>query len=449
MVHGNHVSTESSEIGYEYLGKMLSSQGFIAVSIDENFLNTAPSSSITDYGQISKIKKYGLGSRNAPEFIARSIILLETLKQFRLWNERKTHKFYRQFDLSNIGLMGHSRGGEAITIAYLFNQLNYLPDYPSNVLFKNYNFGIKVLFSISGTEDGYTPLGRSLQLSDVTMFGIHGIYDGDVSSFSFQSKLTNLKFTSNSSSYYFKASLYVHQANHGQFNTHWGRYDLSAGAQKFMNVRPLMRMEEQQHICKIYMSALMNMVLKNQTQYRILFEDYRSVLAYLPNTNYISTFQDSKEIIINDFENYDVTIGTISGSKINTTNLLLWSSVYVKVYRSIMLLLQPMKNLIGKYAIQLQNPINGSNIRFMIGQTSDGSIDDLIVRVFYHIGTYDSFVVHVLPALTKQVSKISFEEYVTAVQTISLPLLHPIIGLEFIINGTDAQFLIDNIVIVN
>ena len=37
MVHRNHASTESSENGYEYLGKMFSSQGFIAVSIDEFF----------------------------------------------------------------------------------------------------------------------------------------------------------------------------------------------------------------------------------------------------------------------------------------------------------------------------------------------------------------------------------------------------------------------------
>jgi hypothetical protein len=246
----------------------------------------------------------------------------------------------------------------------------------------------------------------------------------------------------------FKASLYVHQANHGQFNTDWGRYDLPSGISQFMNVRPLMKIEEQQHICQIYMSALMNIVLKNQIEYKILFEDYRSILNYLPYTNYISTFQDSNEIIIADFENYDVRIGTIIDSKINITNLLLWSSVYIKIYHSAMLLLQPMENLIGTYTIHLQNPINGSNIRFMIGRPPEGLIDYLIVRVLYEIGTNDSFNVRVLPALTKQIYKISSEEYITAVQTISLPLLNPIIGLEFLINGTNAQFLIDNIVIV-
>jgi hypothetical protein len=367
------------------------------------------------------------------------IILLETLKQFRLWNEEERNPFYHQFDLSNIGLMGHSRGGEAIVIAYLFNQLNYLPDYPSNVLFPNYNFQIKVLFSISGTSDGYMSLGRSIQFSDVTLFAIHGIYDGDVTEFLFQSQITNLKFTSNSS-YHFKASLYVHQANHGQFNSNWGRYDLGSDAKNWMNVHSLITKEEQEHICRIYMSALMKMMLKNQTEYRIIFEDYRSIINYLPRTNYISTFQDSNEIIIADFENYDVTKGTIIGSNVNVTNLLLWSSVYIETYRSVMLLLQPMENLIGTYTIHLQNSINGSALRFMIGRTADGLVDYLTVRVFYEIGTFDPFDVHVLPALTKQIYKISSEEYVVAVQTISLPLLHPILHLEFVVNGTNAVF---------
>ncbi|CAF4977163.1 unnamed protein product [Rotaria sp. Silwood1] len=449
MVHGNHMSTDSSEIGYEYLGTMLASQGFIAVSIDENFLNLAPSLSSTEYGRMSKIKQYDVGGSSKPEFIARAIIILETLKQLRLWNKQKTNQFYNKLDLSNIGLMGHSRGGEAIVIAYVLNKLKVLPDYPTNISFNDYNFGIKALFSVSGTDYGYIPLGHSLVFHDVTMFGIHGIYDGDVQSFLFQGKLTNLRFTSNSSNYNFKASLYVYQANHGQFNTNWGRYDVIPGLNQFINVRPIMKTEQQQHICKIYMAALMNVVLKNQTQYRILFEDYRSGLSYLPYTNYISTFQDSNETVIADFENYDITVGTMIGSSMNATNLILWGSVYVQVYHSAMLILQPIENLVGKYTINLQNAINGSDVRFMIGRTPEGLINNLTVLLWYENGTYDSFVVHVLPALSKQIFKISSLEYVTAVQTISLPLLHPIIGLEFVVNGTNAQFLIDNIVIVN
>ncbi|CAM2722322.1 unnamed protein product [Rotaria socialis] len=447
MVHGNHMSTGSSENGYEYLSTMLASQGFFTVSVDQNFLNLAPFYSSTEYGQMSKIKKYDVSFSRRPEFIARALILLETLKQLRLWNTQEKNQFYNQLDLSNIGLMGHSRGGETIVIAYVLNKLKFLPDYPGSISLSNYNFEIKALFSISGTDDGYTPLGYSLESHDVTMFGIHGIYDADLLSFSFQGKLKSLRFTSNSSIYNFKASLYVHQANHGQFNTKWGRYDLIPGVNQFINVRPLMKAEEQQHICKMYMAALMNIVLKNQTQYCILFEDYRSGLRYLPHTNYISTFQDSKEIIIADFENYDVTIGTIAGSKINAANLLLWGSVYVEVYRSAMLILQPMKDLIGKYAINLQNPVNGSSVRFMIGRTPEGLVDNLTVLLWYENETFDSHVVHVLPALSKHTYKLGSTEYVTAVQTVSFPLTSAFAGLEFVINETNAQFLIDNIVI--
>ncbi|CAF5014131.1 unnamed protein product [Rotaria sp. Silwood1] len=449
MIHGNHVSTESSEIGYDYLCTMLASQGFVCVSIDENFLNGSPDYSLIGYGKISKIRQLDISFSSYPDMIARAIIILETLKQMRLWNTQTTNQFYNQLDLSNIGLAGHSRGGETIVIAYVLNKLRFVPQYPTGVSLTNYNFGIKALFSIAGTDDGYMLLGRSLESYDVSMFGIHGVYDADLSSFLFQSKLTNLKFTPNSTNYNFKASLYVHQANHGQFNTNWGRYDLAPATDKFINVRPVMSIEQQQHICKIYMSTFMNVILKGQIQHRILFEDYRSALPYLPYTNYISTFQDSNETIIADFENYDITVGTIVGSKIKVTNLSLWSSVYVNVYRSTMLILEPMESLVGRYTIQLQNTLTGSILRFSVGRPEGGLVDNLEVQLFYDNESSGSFMVHVLPALSKQLFKSGSLEYVVAVQTIALPLLCPIIGLEFVVNGTSAQFLIDNIVIAN
>ena len=40
IVHGNHNMAEFSDPGYEYLGQLLASRGFILASIDENFLNS-------------------------------------------------------------------------------------------------------------------------------------------------------------------------------------------------------------------------------------------------------------------------------------------------------------------------------------------------------------------------------------------------------------------------
>ncbi len=100
--------------------------------------------------------------------------------------------------------------------------------------------------------------------------------------------------------------------------------------------------------------------MRNQREYEILFQDYRSIVNYLSYTNYIPTFQDSNAIIIADFENYDVTKGTISGSTINVTHLSLWSSVYIQSYTSSMLLLLPIDNFNGIYSIHLSKPLNGS-----------------------------------------------------------------------------------------
>ncbi|CAF4716372.1 unnamed protein product, partial [Rotaria magnacalcarata] len=79
---------------------MLAGQGFFTVSVDQTFLNVDPFGSSTGYGQMSKIKKYDASFSRRPEFIARALILLETLKQLRLWNTQEKNQFHNQLDLS-------------------------------------------------------------------------------------------------------------------------------------------------------------------------------------------------------------------------------------------------------------------------------------------------------------------------------------------------------------
>ncbi len=84
IVHGNHISIESSEIGYDYLGKILASQGFIAMFIDENFFDGPPSIFVpVKYGKISKIEKIIFFSSDiGPHSIVRAFVILEILKHF-------------------------------------------------------------------------------------------------------------------------------------------------------------------------------------------------------------------------------------------------------------------------------------------------------------------------------------------------------------------------------
>ncbi|NLZ66953.1 MAG: hypothetical protein GX910_04810 [Clostridiaceae bacterium] len=45
-----------------------------------------------------------------------------------VWYETDNSPFYRRVDMGNIGLIGHSRDGEAIAIASLFNKMMSFPE---------------------------------------------------------------------------------------------------------------------------------------------------------------------------------------------------------------------------------------------------------------------------------------------------------------------------------
>ncbi len=129
IVHGNHLAQDFSDPGYEYLGRLVASRGYILASVDENFIN----SSWTD----------GLDQK---ETAARGWLLLEHLKLFREWNSAKGNPFEGKVDFDRIALMGHSRGGEAVATAAAFN---HLPAFPGDATQRfDYNFNIRALIAI-------------------------------------------------------------------------------------------------------------------------------------------------------------------------------------------------------------------------------------------------------------------------------------------------------------
>ncbi|HAF79338.1 MAG TPA: hypothetical protein DCG42_18680, partial [Maribacter sp.] len=130
IVHGNHSMIDYSDDGYGYLGNLLASRGIIAVSVDENFLN----------GHWS-------GDFRGKEMPARAWLLLKHLEQWRTWNNQEGHELAHKVDLDNILLVGHSRGGEAVSIAAAYNPLPYFPDQALEKF--NFNFGIKGVVALA------------------------------------------------------------------------------------------------------------------------------------------------------------------------------------------------------------------------------------------------------------------------------------------------------------
>jgi len=305
IVHGNHDMSDYSDTGYGYLGELLASRGFITVSVDQNFLN---------------------GSRFAGEFggranVARAWNLLEHLALWRQWQGDNSSPFYGRVDMDNIALIGHSRGGEAISIAAALNPLSHFPD-DGQILF-GYNFNIRSLIAIAPTDEFYKPAGRSVGLQDINYLLLHGGHDGDLSVFMGNAQYQRAHFSGQQ--YGFKSALYIYQANHGQFNTGWGRRDLPAPVGRLLNLKPLMEMDEQLQIAKVTMSAFLEATLKQEQGYVGLFRDIRTGNSWLPETIIVNRFQDSGFRVVSDFEeDLDIVTTTVPGGTQMAENFTLW-----------------------------------------------------------------------------------------------------------------------------
>ncbi|MBW2366604.1 MAG: hypothetical protein JRH15_01825 [Deltaproteobacteria bacterium] len=312
IVHGHHAMREFSDPGYEYIGTMLASNGFIVVSVDQNFFGGSWSDILTGYGQ---------------ENDARGWMLLEHLRLWRDWNKTDGNLFYQKVDMNQIGLMGHSRGGEAAAVAAAFNNLSC---YPDDATYKfNYGFNIRSIVYIAGVAGLYKPAGQDTVITDVNYFAIHGTNDADLPSFQGTVQYDKVKFTGDA--YNFKAALYVHGANHGQFNSIWGRKDV-LGIPFLLNRKIIMPFEEQIQIAKVYFAAFFKATLRQETGYLPIFRDYRTSGGWLPNTIYLNQFADSDTHFLSTFEeDIDVTSTTVPGGSLKGENLTIWRENPIKL----------------------------------------------------------------------------------------------------------------------
>ncbi|HVX41491.1 MAG TPA: hypothetical protein VHB25_18135 [Gemmatimonadaceae bacterium] len=299
IVHGNHDPLQYSDPGYEYLGELLASRGFILASVDENFING--------------------GIRGESD--GRAWLLLEHLTNWRRWNDSVGSPFYHKVDMHDIAIMGHSRGGEAVGIAAAFNRLSHYPD-DANVKF-DFNFDIKSVFAIAPVDGQYKPAGVWTPIENVNYVVIHGSHDGDVSTFSGLRAYQRVRFTDGKP--HFKAAFYVYRANHGQWNTVWGNKDDGPRSGRYLDLRGLLSPEQQRQFSKVMIGAFLEATLHGKSEYLPLFRDHRVAGAWLPKTMYITRFQESgfKPLATYD-EDVDVTTGTVPGVTIRAESLATW-----------------------------------------------------------------------------------------------------------------------------
>ncbi|MCQ6560787.1 poly(ethylene terephthalate) hydrolase family protein [Paenibacillus mendelii] len=265
IVHGNHLMEQFSDTGYAYLGELLASRGFIAVSVDENFLNYSVWGSIPN--QDMKVRAW---------------MLLKHLQQLAAFNEQGETPLFNRINLDQVAMIGHSRGGQAVAMAADKSRW-FASDTSLDGLD---DVHIQAVVAIAPTDKQVDK--TSAHLKDTYYMTIQGAMDGDVNNFYGDRQYGRSSFQTNSER--FKTTLYIGEANHSRFNTSWGTMDDSLPGGLLLN-RKMMDASEQREAAKVYISAFLETALHGNHAYEELFRDYRKGSEWLPEATYFNRFE--------------------------------------------------------------------------------------------------------------------------------------------------------------
>jgi hypothetical protein len=220
--------------GYDYLGEVLASNGFIVVSISADGINAFP------------------------EVADETEQLIQ--KHLDIWNMFNTEggppfgsKFIGKVDMNRIGTMGHSLGGQAIVDHYAFNLRQPSP------------YGIKAVLALA-------PANRFRHTINNVPFAVAmGYCDGQIGlsgAHYYDDSLFNVAGDPAP-----KHNILIMGANHVFFNTVWtpGLFKATPGDDgKFCDADPLTgRLDDagQRAIAAVYVSAFFRVYVKGESQF--------------------------------------------------------------------------------------------------------------------------------------------------------------------------------------
>jgi hypothetical protein len=174
--------------GYDYFARTMASHGYIVISVSCNAINAADAS----------LSDRGMNARGQ---------LVQ--KHLDLWKDYNTiggipfgSKFVGKLDMTRIGTMGHSRGGEGVVYHALLNKAKGSP------------YGIKAVITLAPV-DFYRK-----KLNGIPLLNIAPYCDGDVSDLQGVHFYDDVRYNDTADTAP-KYSILMMGANHNYFNTVW------------------------------------------------------------------------------------------------------------------------------------------------------------------------------------------------------------------------------------
>jgi len=193
---------------------------------------------------------------------------------------------------NNIGIMGHSRGGEAVAIAARLNQQEGL------------GHDINAVISLAPTDQHtFENLGGAWATPYLV---VYGSMDGDVagdtpagsSGFRLYDRASGER----------KCMVFVYGSTHGRYNTVWGDTDITAGWSKLgpTDIPKLISPDAHQKVAKGYMTAFFRRHLRNETQWDGVFKgEWRPAAVEAADGGAVKLYIQYQDVAVQEIDHFE------------------------------------------------------------------------------------------------------------------------------------------------
>ena len=280
--------------GYNYLAQQLASLGYIAVTINANRGITCGGGSDTDWGNN----------------LVRGRLVLRHIEEWMKWSTQggapvslglAANAFVGKVDLTNVGLVGHSRGGEGMRAA-LAQYRDAGSIWPARIP----NLKIRGIFEI-GSVDGQA--GRVLDADDTAWNQILPMCDGDVSDLEGRLPFERMMKKSVEGRKTPKSLTMVYGANHNFFNTQWTKDESNPCFEHPEIHGPGPVSQKQQLVASTVLSAFMlaNVGADKQPDLAHVFDPAYLLPSALSSVtrvdrDHLYTFDRTYSMVVDDFD---------------------------------------------------------------------------------------------------------------------------------------------------